>query len=279
MKKDNSVQGEGRVLEKTLESLDVRKKAPRGVFILLLLLYIILSVPVKLTAGSQEVIAIGGRQVPLTAFTGVFSTVSNLCIIMMAVFYGKTGFIASVVVLLIQYPMILQSIILRGNYSSIPGLFGNFLTIVVVILIYINNKRIEKYQRRLREQATTDLLTGLPNTFASTELVGKLIKENKPFATVSIDVNGINSINNSLGYDMGNKVLIEVASRWKQTADEGRFGTLDFISRINGDEFSLIVRGFNSGDELENTIEQYSDDITRKINIDGYEFSLNGSFG
>ncbi len=279
MNNDRNVKRKSRVLEKTLESLAMRRKAPKSVFVMLLLLYIVLSVLVRVTAGSQKVIMFGSDPVPLATFTGVFSTVSNLCIILIVVFCEKAGFIASVIILLAQYPMILQGIISQRNYSSMPGLFGNLLTIVVVIVIYLNNKKIKQYQLKLHEQATTDFLTGLPNAFASTELINELIRKNKPFAAVSIDIDGIESVNDTMGFDMGNKVFVEVASRWKNIADEGLSGTLDFITRINGDEFSLIIRGHSSDEDIESTIRQYEEALTKRISIDGYDFSLSGSFG
>ncbi len=279
MDQNKNEKKERRLLEKTLESLARRRNASRWIFILLLALYLLLSVAVRITASSQAVILLAGAPVPLTIFTGVFSTVSNLCIILLVVFCGKAGFIASLAILLLQYPMILHGIISERNFVSIPGLFGNLLTIIAIIIIYLNNRKIEQYQQKLREQATTDLLTGLPNTFANTELIRELIRQNKPFAVVSIDIGGINRINNSMGFDMGNRVLSEVGLRWKQIADEGLSGTRDFVSRINGDEFALIIRGQKSGEDIINTIRQYEEILIRKINIDGYDFSLSGSFG
>ncbi len=279
MKKKNNAKSENQILEKTIRIMDERRKPPKITFVILLMAYIILSVAVRITSGSQKVIMVGSNTIPLLTFTGVFSTVSNLCVILMVVFCEKAGFIASLIVLLLQYPMILQGIILRRNYASIPGLFGNLLTLVVVIVIYLNNRRIEKYQSNLREQATTDLLTGLPNTFAGTELIADLVKNNKPFAAVSIDIDGLNSINNSMGFDMGNKVLIEISSRWKKIVNEGVTSTLDFISRISGDEFSLVIRNYYSEKEIETTIRQYVEAVIRKISIEGYDFSMTASFG
>ncbi len=277
--KNGNPKGKIHIMEATLNKLAPQRKASAGTFILLLLLYFALSVAVRLTAVSGEVLMIDGNPVPLTIFTGVFSTVSNLCIILLVLFCGKAGFVTSVIILLLQYPMILQGIFVRGNYTSLPGLFGNLLTIIAVIIIFINNRKIEQYQHKLREQATTDLLTGLPNTFASTALITKLIKSNAPFAAVSINVDGFNSINNTIGYDIGNKVFVEVASRWKNIADEGLSGTLDFVSRINGDEFSLLIRDYSSNEDIENTIKQYEESLTRKISIEGYDISLTASFG
>ncbi len=119
----------------------------------------------------------------------------------------------------------------------------------------------------------------MPNAFAVTELLNEMIRHNTPFAAVTIDVNDFKSINDTMGFDMGNKALVAVASRLKNIADNGLSGTLDFVGRLNGDEFSLIIRDYRSDDDVENTIKQYEAAITEKIDIDGYDFFVVASFG
>ncbi len=279
MKKSADGSEETRILEKTLKSLDVRREAPISVFILLFLLYLAAAFTVGVTAGSHKEIVINSIHVPVYVFAGVFSSLSNLCIIFMVIFCGKPGFITSSILIMIQLPLIFAGIVKRGNYTSIPGIFIEILTLAAVIVIYYNNAKLKKYQLRLREQATTDPLTGLPNAFAITELLDELIKHNKPFAAVTIDVNDFKSINDTMGFDMGNKVLVAIASRFKEIADKGLSGTLDFIARLSGDEFSLIIRNYTSDKDIEKTLKQYEAAITDKISIEGYDFFVNSSFG
>ena len=269
---------EKRILEKTLERLAKRKKAPVYVFVVLLLLYIASAIIVSLTAGSQKVMMFGENPLYVYTFAGVFSSVSHLCIVLMVIFCGKPGFIASIAGLVVQFPMMLIGII-NGNLSSMPGLFDNTLTLLVVFVIFFGNRKIEEYQHRMREQATMDLLTGLPNGFAGSELINELIRRNTPFANATININNFKIINDTMGFDVGNKVLLEIASRWRKIADEGLSGTLDFISRINGDEYSLVIQGYDSIDDVERTIKKYENILEEKMLIDGYEIFLNASFG
>ncbi len=279
MKKNVTADKENRILEKTLNSLEVKRQAPTSVFVLLLILHFAASLVISRAAGSHEEIFIGSFHVPFYSFAGIFSSFSNLCIIFMVIFCGKAGFVASIIVMMIQIPTILMGIFIKGNYTSLPGVFVDILTIIAVIVIFYNKRKLEKYQLRLREQATTDPLTGLPNAFAITELLNELTKHNKPFAAATIDINDFKSINDTMGFDMGNKVLVAVASRFKSIADKGLSGTLDFISRLSGDEFSLVIRNFSSETEIEKTIKQYEAALNEKIEIDGYDFFVNASFG
>ena len=267
MKKTSESVKETRILEQTLNSLEVRRQAPRSVFILLLVLYFAAALTVSLTAGSQKEIIIGSNPVAVYTFAGIFSSLSNLCIIFVVIFCGKAGFIASIIVMALHIPMILMGIFVKGNYTSLPGLFVDVLTVIAIIVIFYNNRKIDKYQLRLREQATTDALTGLPNAFAITELINELIKHNTPFVAATLDINDFKSINDTMGFDMGNRVLLAVALRLKNIADNGLSGTLDFVGRLNGDEFSLIIRDYKSDDDVEKTIKQYEAAITEKINF------------
>lgn len=276
IKKDKK--GANRLLERTMERLAKRRQAPVYVFVLLLLLYFAASIIISFTAGSQEVVMFGGNPLYIYTFAGVFSSVANLCVVLMVIFCGKMGFAVSVTVMLVQMPMMLMGII-KGNLGSIPGIFGNTLTIIVVFVIYIDKKKVEEYQHRLREQATTDILTGLPNGFAGTELINELIRRNKPFTNVTIDINNFKLINDTMGFDIGNKVLLKIASRWRKIADEGLSGTLDFLSRINGDEYSLVIRNYDSTEAVEKTIKTYESTLEEKMVIDGYEVFVNASFG
>ena len=280
MDKNINTEEENGILYRILNRLDTKRtEAPRGVFAVLLVLYFVTAVAVSATAGSQEYVTIGSMTISFYMFAGVLSSFSNLCLVLMVVFCGQPGFIASVAVLLVQFPMLILGIVVKGNITSVPGIFVNLLTVCAVIAIHLNYKKIEEYQTKLSRQATTDLLTGLPNGFASTKLIADSIKTNKPFAAVTIDINGFKRINDTMGFDMGNKALVEVATRWEKIVDDGLSGTKDFLSRINGDEFSLVIRDFNSEEDIVNSIKVYEAALNEKINIDGYEFMINASFG
>ena len=144
MKKSTNAKEETRILEKTLDGLAVRRQAPKGVLVLFIIIYIASAVTISLTADTHKVVMFGGNQISLYTFAGVFSQVANLCIILMVVFCGKAGFIASIIMLLVQLPFLLMGIIVRGNFTSIPGVFGNALVVVVIIFIYFNQGKLKK---------------------------------------------------------------------------------------------------------------------------------------
>ncbi len=269
-----------RTIEETLERLYlIKKSSPKALFWILILTYIITSFVISLTAGSTAQVLFFGQFVPIYTFAGVLSALSNICVIILAVYYEKRGFIASIVLLLGELPFIMMGIIVRHNITSIPGIFGILLTFIAIIMIYLNNRKISKYQDVLRKHAVTDILTELPNWFACTELIDELVKRGEPFAVVSIDINGFKIINDTMGFEAGNRVLIDISSKWKAIADSGSSGTRDFISRLNGDEFSLVIRDFKNEEDILNTIKQYEAVLGNKMSSLGYDFYISASFG
>ncbi len=266
-------------IDKNFNMFQFRKQMPKFVFVLILVLYLITSVLVISAAKSEKIIILFGIEVPVTIFTGVFSSFSSICIIWLVVFFRKTGFITSFILLFIQLPLMLINFFVRHNSTSIPGLFMNFFTAVAIVIIYINDTIIEKYQEKIRYQAVTDTLTGLPNRFSCTELIDNFVKGGTAFTVVSIDLNNFKSINDTMGHEIGNKVLQEIASRWDALAKSRRTNTVDFVARIGGDEFALVIIGYKNNTDVLDTINAYREEIERVITIDNYDYYVTAGFG
>lgn len=136
-----------------------------------------------------------------------------------------------------------------------------------------------KVLKRLENMSYTDELTGLKNRFAHTEYITDLISRKEKFAVVSIDLNNFKSVNDTFGFDTGNLVLIEVAQRWRAVANSSGEGPVCYLARLNGDEFSLVISGYKSDEELENTIRKYLDALDENLTVDGCDLYVSASFG
>ncbi len=131
----------------------------------------------------------------------------------------------------------------------------------------------------LKKISCTDQLTGLPNRRACTELISEMIKYNERFTVVSMDIDGFKNINDTMGLETGNKVLVEIASRWRSIADGNLSGTQDFIARMGGDEFALIISDYENDDEIFDTIRQYETVLGSRLTVDECDFYITASFG
>ena len=271
--------GHKEIAEKASDRLYSAAKAPWYGYIAFLFIYILASVLITIVSRSNGTMLINGNRIPLSAFAGVFSSLSNICIIMLVISYGTLGFVTSLVMMLLQFPVILTSILKHNIVGNIPGIFSNTFSIIVSIAIFVNKKRNEKLRVRMAEQAITDRLTGLPNRFACSELFRELIGSKTKFVVVSIDINNFKNINDTMGFDIGNKVLTGIAMLWKNIAESGASGTNDFVARLSGDEFAIIIRDYKSEKDIETAIKKYESSLSNKLNVDGYDLYITASFG
>lgn len=265
--------------ERVINRLSEQRQRPMIFFVIIVFLYITSTVLTSVTAGQSVTINLFGLTIPVYTFAGALSAISEICIIFMAFYYGKLGYFTAIVLQIIQFQSIIFGIVYNHNMTSIPGLFSSLLTIIAVTIIYFNNKRIDIYQKEIQKQAVSDGLTGLPNRYACSKLIDTLYAKKEKYIITSIDINGFKSINDTLGFDMGNAVLKEIANRWITLADSGDNKTSDFIARVNGDEFVIIIRNYSSIDQALNTIKEYEKKLTERITIDDCDISINASFG
>ncbi len=136
-----------------------------------------------------------------------------------------------------------------------------------------------KVVQRLKTMSYSDALTGLPNRFALTEYMAGLIGKNEKFAALSIDLNDFKHVNDTLGFDSGNKVLIEVTRRWKAVSEKVQDGPEKYLACIGGDEFFIVISGYKTDDELSRVVSQYNDALTDIMTIDDCDLYVSASFG
>lgn len=266
-------------LDKTINNIYLGKPRSRVMYVILIILFFAFSFLIITVARSQKSFTLFGTEVPFGAFTGVLSLLDNVCIIFLVIFYRKLGFITSLIIIFIQFPLIFINFFVRQTSASIPGLFSNLFMIGVVAILYWNSKIVGKYQEKIHYQAVTDPLTELPNRFACTELIDDFVKSNTPFAVVSININNFKSINDTMGHEVGNKVLVEIANRWKTLSESRKTSTIDFVARLGGDEFALVCIGYKDNDELLDTINAYKNELERTFTIYECDYFLTASFG
>ena len=143
------------------------------------------------------------------------------------------------------------------------------------------SSHIARYKviKRLEHMSYTDTLTGLPNRFACTDYITDLVARGEKFTAVSLDLNNFKSVNDTFGFDAGNQVLIDVAERWKAIAVPEDEGPVQYLTRLGGDEYFLVISGYGSTGEIESLIRRYSDVLTDNLTVDGYDLYVSASIG
>lgn len=115
-------------------------------------MFIINIVLTSLAARSGLIIYIAGKELPVSSFAGVLSALGNICLVFLVLFYKKRGFITSVVLLTVQFPIYAAGLITSHNLTSLPGSFSAVFTTVMLVIIYLNHTRIEREQQRIDKE-------------------------------------------------------------------------------------------------------------------------------
>lgn len=88
----------------------------------------------------------------------------------------------------------------------------------------------------MKEAASTDNLTGLPNRNGLDRYLEKASQNSAELTLLFLDLDGFKEVNDTFGHPMGDELLKQVASRLTESSQHG-----SFVSRVGGDEFILIV--------------------------------------
>ncbi|MBM2618763.1 GGDEF domain-containing protein [Actinoplanes sp. LDG1-06] len=125
--------------------------------------------------------------------------------------------------------------------------------------------------RRLDHSATHDALTGLPNRALFQRRLGDL--HDGPVAVALLDLDGFKQINDTLGHDAGDQLLIEVGRRLAAAARDG-----DTVARLGGDEFVIVLPGSSAADADE-VVRRMMAALAEPIEVDGRTLPIGTSFG
>ncbi|MBB2946646.1 diguanylate cyclase (GGDEF)-like protein [Actinoplanes lutulentus] len=154
--------------------------------------------------------------------------------------------------------------------------FGLGLAMVAMIM-----RLIVGHQRRLVDQAVEsqhramhDPLTGLPNReLFYRELTHALAGKNS-VAILVIDLDGFKAVNDTLGHQAGDLLLIEAGRRLT-----GGVGGRGVVARLGGDEFAVLLTRANGLTAVRALAEQLVAGLRRDFVLDGLTAAISGSLG
>ena len=130
---------------------------------------------------------------------------------------------------------------------------------------------------RLRHEATHDALTGLPNRTLFAERLTTAIDTRRPgsaFAVLLMDLDGFKDVNDTLGHECGDRVLVEVAGRLGGAVDEDVT-----VARLGGDEFCLLVPLGPERPDVVAVVDRLHEQLRAPFPIGDVELEVRASVG
>ena len=159
--------------------------------------------------------------------------------------------------------------------STLPGMDGFPEQFVA---LFSDLTELRRKDEQIRHHAYHDPLTGLPNRLLLQDRLDHAIevakRERSQLAVMFIDLDRFKVVNDSLGHDAGDALLIQVTQRLKDGLRRS-----DTISRLGGDEFVVILTGFSSGAEVADVADKIIASIGCPIEVKGHKVSVGASIG
>lgn len=181
------------------------------------------------------------------------------------------------ILLTLMIPLIIYFALIGEWYGYVLSVFS---TIFLGVLLYASNTTYDLIEKNYYH-AQHDVLTGLYNRRSyleyMEEMAQRLYLSNKKAYVLLIDLDHFKTINDSLGHDVGDKVLKEVARRIKSYCRLSRI-----VARLGGDEFVVISKDI-SHDESIQKIKTFANGLLEALKvpymIDYHHLYLSASIG
>lgn len=153
-----------------------------------------------------------------------------------------------------------------GNPARLPGSQSDI-------------KRMKDYERQLVQAATHDRLTGLPNRDALLEeltkqVQRKLRRREYCFGVAFIDLDGFKLVNDTLGHQAGDDLLVTVAQRIRAAVRSG-----DLVARLGGDEFVVVMPALRYPSEAAEVASRIQKATSGSVRLGSDEVSTGASIG
>ncbi|MGD9943136.1 MAG: EAL domain-containing protein [Burkholderiaceae bacterium] len=144
-------------------------------------------------------------------------------------------------------------------------------TLSRTLSMYLQRKDAEL---RLTRASQHDALTGLPNRAFLLQQLDLRLRAREPAALLYVDLDRYKLINDTLGHAAGDKALIEVSRRMRQSVRPQ-----DVVGRMGGDEFVALLTGLDDRAEIERIARAMLAEIEKPLMLAGRAYFLSASIG
>ncbi len=173
---------------------------------------------------------------------------------------------------------------LKGNKSApkwarLKGqvLIGHQNSIIRISGSVSDTTKVHRHEEEMRTRSITDELTGLPNRGALMPYVESALRSVSDIQTQAalfvLDLDGFKRINDTLGHNVGDELIKEIARRLRATMREN-----DFVARLGGDEFAVFVQ-LNNETQARHAGHKMHLALHCPIEVGGHVLNVDASIG
>jgi diguanylate cyclase (GGDEF)-like protein len=134
------------------------------------------------------------------------------------------------------------------------------------------------YQRRIKHQALTDALTGLPNRTLLYDRTGQAMRQADrdlvPAALALIDLDRFKEVNDTLGHHYGDQLLLQVGQRLQTVLRKA-----DTVARLGGDEFAVLLPRIETRDGAMTVARKLLASLEEPFVLEGLSVDVEASIG
>jgi len=172
----------------------------------------------------------------------------------------------------------------RNIVLSVIGLFLAVISILVFTIrhffknVHQHEVELMETNKVLEEVAQIDALTGLPNRLSLNQRMQAAMKycveEGGILAVCFLDLDGFKEVNDTLGHQAGDLLLIEVAKRLRAMVREE-----DSVIRLGGDEFVLLLGALVTQEKTKVSLKRIIKALSKTYVLDGDRVQISASLG
>ncbi|NOX16151.1 MAG: diguanylate cyclase [Epsilonproteobacteria bacterium] len=166
----------------------------------------------------------------------------------------------------------LPMLISANNIKSQQGKITNYF------MIFQNIEEIKENEKKLKKLANYDVLTKLPNRFLFEDRLKRSITNVKrvrsKMALIFIDLDNFKAVNDTLGHDAGDFVLMQVAKKLTKSIRNN-----DTVARLGGDEFVMILENIKDVKSLNILCKKILQNLNVPFKLLDEAYAINASLG
>lgn len=146
------------------------------------------------------------------------------------------------------------------------------------VAIFSDITSVKENEERLQYLAHYDQLTKLPNRILFNDRMRQALayaRRNRERAAIMfLDLDGFKAVNDSLGHNAGDELLLQVAQRLTEC-----LRATDTVARFGGDEFTIVLPSVDSEESVIGIANKIGEEVARPYRLDGHEANITTSIG